>query len=353
MYQTITRKMEPSRTGVILGGSDTDAGRRRGQHTRSVPCFVEPPDSGASRPEEWSVRQFSADYLDRTRRGMWADSRTALGDLSLSDQERVLDVGCGTGELTTVLVEETDATVVGVDADTGLLTAARDRLDGDERDDGDGQSDGDERDDGDEQSDEDGQADRDERQESPPTHPDLAAGDATRLPFPTNSFDLVVCQALLVNPLREFARVSRELVAAVEPDNADVAVSSTVDSETRLEREARTAFIDGVATDVTTRALSEAFADAGLSRVRTRRYHHEKRVEPPYSEADLEGATRKATGAALAGHETELRRALSEDSYDDLRQRWRAMGRAVVDQMRAETYERVEVVPFDVAVGRV
>ena len=329
MYQTITRKMEPSRTTVILGGSDTDAGRRRGRHTRSVPCFVEPPDSGASRPEEWSVRQFSADYLDRTRRGMWADSRAALADLSLSDRERVLDVGCGTGELTAVLVEETDATVVGVDADTRLLTAARDRLD------------------------------EDERQESTPTHPDLAAGDATRLPFPTNSFDLVVCQALLVNlpepaaALREFARVSRELVAAVEPDNADVAVSSTVDNETRLEREARGAFIDGVTTDVTTRALSETFADAGLSRVQTRRYHHEKRVEPPYSEADLEGATRKATGAALASHETELRRALSEDSYDDLRQRWRAMGRAVVDQMRAETYERVEVVPFDVAVGRV
>jgi cyclopropane fatty-acyl-phospholipid synthase-like methyltransferase len=71
------------------------------------------------------VRQFSADYLDRTRRGMWADSRAALADLSLSDRERVLDVGCGTGELTAVLVEETDATVVGVDADTGLLTAAR------------------------------------------------------------------------------------------------------------------------------------------------------------------------------------------------------------------------------------
>ena len=271
------------------------------------------------------MRQFSADYLDRTRRGMWADDRTALVDLSLSDHDHVLDVGCGTGELTAVLGEETDATVVGVDADTELLAAARARL-----------------------------ADPDA-----PTRFALAAGDATRLPFPTDSFDLVVCQALLVNlpdpavALREFARVSRDLVAAVEPDNADVAVSSTVDSEAGLEREARGAFIDGVATDVTTQALSETFADAGLSDVRTRRYHHEKRVEPPYSEADLEGATRKATGAALASHETELRRALSDNSYDDLRQRWRAMGRAVVDQMRAETYERVEVVPFDVAVGRV
>jgi len=260
---------------------------------------------------------------------MWADDRAALAELSLSDRDRVLDVGCGTGELTAVLGEETDATVIGVDADTELLTAARDRFVGVEPD------------------------------SHGPTRFGFAAGDATRLPFPTDSFDLVVCQALLVNlpdpavALREFARVSRELVAAVEPDNADVAVSSTVDNEAGLEREARGAFIDGVGTDVTTRALAGRFADAGLSGVRTRRYHHEKRVEPPYSEADLEGATRKATGAALASHETELRRVLSEDSYDDLRQRWRAMGRAVVDQMRAGTYERVEVVPFDVAVGRV
>ncbi|MEZ3144541.1 class I SAM-dependent methyltransferase [Halobaculum sp. MBLA0143] len=267
------------------------------------------------------MREFSADYLDRTRRGMWADSRAALADLSLSSRQRVLDVGCGTGELTAVLAEETGGTVVGVDADTELLTTARDRS----RDGIDG----------------------------------YAAGDAVRLPFAADSFDLVVCQALLVNlpeppaALREFARVSRDLVAAVEPDNADVAVSSTVETEASLEAEARAAFVDGVATDVTTADLTETFAAAGLSAVSTRRYHHEKRVTPPYSETDLEGATRKATGAALASHETELRRALSPTAYDDLRQRWRAMGRDVVEQMQTDDYERVEVVPFDVTVGRV
>jgi hypothetical protein len=45
--------------------------------------------------------------------------------------------------------------------------------------------------------------------------------------------------------------------------------------------------------------------------------------------------------------------ATSEAAYDDLRGRWREMGRAVVDAMGAGEYERVERVPFDVTVGRV
>jgi putative methylase len=72
------------------------------------------------------VRRFSADYLETTRRGMWADSRAALSDLQLDECESILDVGCGTGELTRVLREETDGTVVGLDADTDLLSAAGD-----------------------------------------------------------------------------------------------------------------------------------------------------------------------------------------------------------------------------------
>mgnify|MGYP000376685499 FL=1 len=86
--------------------------------------------------------------------------------------------------------------------------------------------------------------------------------------------------------------------------------------------------------------------------VRTRRHYHRKVIEPPYDEVDLQDATRKATGAGLADHETELRRAVGEE-YDDLRAAWREMGREVVAAMRAETYRRAEVVPFDVTVGRV
>ena len=265
------------------------------------------------------MRTFSADYLRHTRRGMWEDSRDALADLSLPSRRRVLDVGCGTGELSRVLAGETDGTVVGLDADPSLLRVARAE-----------------------------------------TGLDVVAGDALRLPFDDGAFDLVVCQALLVNlpdpseALAAFARVSSDLVAAVEPDNADVGVDSTVEAEVDLERRVREAYLGGVRTDVALGdRAGDLFRDAGLSDVRTARYYHEKRVEPPYQEASLSGAARKARGDALTDHETELRRSLSDAEYDALRRRWRAMGREVVDQMRAESYRRVEVVPFDVTVGRV
>ena len=265
------------------------------------------------------MRRFTPEYLDRTRRGMWT-SREALADLELDSRARILDVGCGTGRLTRVLAEEaSDATVVGADADPELLAVARTETD-----------------------------------------LDYCAADALRLPFSDDSFDLVVCQALLVNlpeptaAVREFSRVSSDLVAAVEPDNADVGVASSVDAEADLEARVRGAYIEGVGTDVALGdRVRQVFAEAELSDLRTRRYHHEKRVEPPYSEADLRSARRKASGAGIATHEAELRNALDEATYDDLRRDWRAMGRDVVEQMGAREYERAEVVPFDVTVGRV
>ena len=279
------------------------------------------------------MRRFSAEYLEHTRRGMWEDDREALADLSLSSRERVLDVGCGTGELTRVLAAETGATgsdggttepnasVIGVDADRELLSVAREESDGEIG---------------------------------------YAAGDAARLPMAADAVDLAVCQALLINlpdptaAVRELARVSDDLVAAIEPDNGDVRVASTVAAEERLEREAREAYVDGVETDVALGdRVREAFDAAGLVGVRTRRYVHEKRTEPPYAEAALRSAARKASGAGLADHRDELVAATSERAYDDLRGRWREMGREVVDAIGAGEYERVEYVPFDVTVGRV
>ena len=263
------------------------------------------------------MRRFTADYLEHTRRGMWEET-AALAPLSLADRERVLDVGCGTGELTRVLAAESPGEVVGADADLDLLGVARE-------------------------------------QTGLPT----VGADATRLPFADDSFDLVVCQALLINlpepaaAVREFARVSSELVAAVEPNNAAVQVDSTVAAEPRLEERAREAYLSGVGTDVALGdRVERLFETAGLGVVANRIYRHEKLVEPPYTEPAMEDAARKASGAGLADHETEIRNAVGEE-YDDLRAAWREMGRDVVEEMGAGEYRRREVVPFEVTVGRV
>ncbi len=262
------------------------------------------------------MREFTAEYLKHTRRGMWEET-AALAPLELASRERVLDVGAGTGELTRVLDGETAGTVLGADADVDLLATARAE-----------------------------------------TGLPMVGADATGLPFPEDTFDLVVCQALLINlpdpaaAVAEFARVSSDLVAAVEPNNADVAVDSTVDAEERLESRVRAAYLAGVETDVALGDRVETlFEDAGLSVVADRVYRHEKLVEPPYSDASMADAARKASGAGLADHETEIRNAVGEE-YDEIRAEWRAMGREVVDEMADREYQRREVVPFEVTVGR-
>jgi len=261
------------------------------------------------------VREFSANYLTETRRGMWSD-RDALAALDLPGRSRILDVGAGTGELTRVLAEESPAAVLALDADPGLL----------------------------------GHADADHR----------LAGDATRLPVREDACDLVACQALLINlpdpaaAVREFARVSSDLVAVVEPDNAAVAVDSTVAAESELSARAREYYVDGVQTDVALGAdATDLLEDAGLVDVSTTRYDHTTVVEPPYDDAALEAAARKATGERLAEQRPELAAGgLDTDAYDELRAAWREMGRTVVEQMRAGEYERRETVPFYVVVGR-
>ncbi|RQG87055.1 class I SAM-dependent methyltransferase [Natrarchaeobius halalkaliphilus] len=264
------------------------------------------------------MREFSESYLERTRDGMWDDSRAALEPLALESCNRILDVGCGTGELSRVLDAESNAEVVGCDADPTLLGAASERV-------------------------------------------SVVAGDAHRLPFADDSFDLVVCQALLINlpdpaaALAEFARVSSDRVAAVEPNNAAVEVDSSVTSERALEKRARNAYLDGVGTDVSLGSNARsAFESAGLDELETRRYDHVRTVEPPYSDAALLAARRKATGSGLADdRETMLAGGQTEVEYDELRGAWREMGRDVIDQMEARTYRREEAVPFFVTVGQI
>lgn len=270
------------------------------------------------------MRRFSAEYLAATRAGLWSD-RAALAPLALGDRDRVLDVGCGTGAFTRVLREETTpgTEVVGADADVDLLARAR------------------------------GQA----RAGVDDARP-VVAGDATRLPVGDRSCDLVTAQALLVNlpdpraAVREFARVTSESAAAVEPDNASVGVDSTVDGEAALDRRAREAYRAGAETDLAPGdRVRDLFEAAGLAVVATRRHHHEKRVEPPYGDRDWEAARRKVSGAALDDVAGPLRRSLGASGFDDLRGAWRAVGRETASQMRASEYRRVEVVPFDVTVG--
>lgn len=262
-----------------------------------------------------AVREFTAEYLEATREGMWDDSRRALAPLDLDERERVLDVGAGTGELTGVLREECPGAVVALDADARLLSAVTDPR---------------------------------------------VRGDATRLPFAEGAFDLVVCQALLVNlpdpgaAVREFARVSGGAVAAIEPDNSAVRIDSTVEAEAPLARRARELYLDGVETDASLGAARTLFEDSGLSDVTVRQYDHERTVESPYTERAVEAARRKASGEGLDSDRGPiLAGGATPEEFDELRQRWREMGRTVAEQMGDGTYRRREVVPFYVTVGRV
>jgi SAM-dependent methyltransferase len=258
----------------------------------------------------------------RKRRQPRADELSPLGGraqplapLALESRERILDVGAGTGELTAVLREESSGEVIALDADVDLV-----------------------------------------RSVSGPR----VAGDALRLPFADGSFDLVVCQALLVNlpdpvaAIEEFARVSRDCVAVVEPDNSAVTIDSTVDHESRLARRARSLYLDGVETDVTLGPARKEFEAAGLDDISVRRYDHVRRIESPYTEQELEDARRKVTGAGLdADRSTILTGETTPDEFDRLRDDWQAMGREVVSQMQDGSYEHRETVPFFVTVGHV
>jgi len=245
---------------------------------------------------------------------MWGDSRGALADLQLGSRSRVLDVGAGTGELTGVLREEVSGTVVALDADDGLLRH---------------------------------------------TLSPRVRGDATRLPFGLGAFDLVVCQALLVNlprpgqAVEEFVRVSSDRVGVIEPDNSAVRIDSTVPSEPPLARRARELYLDGLDTDAGLGSARALFEAAGLEGITVRQYNHERRTEPPYSEEAVEGARRKASGAGIdADRATILAGETTAEEFGDLRQEWRSMGRAVVSQMQDREYRQRELVPFYLTVGQ-
>jgi len=242
---------------------------------------------------------------------MWEENRGALDALRLGETESVLDVGCGSGALTRVLTEELDGLVVGCDADTELLC-----------------------------------------HNTAPT----VRGDAYSLPFVDESFETVVCQALLVNlgePERAvggFVRVASGRVGCIEPDNSEVRVESTVEYEPEVARRTRRRYIDGVSTDVSLGAgVAEILRDSELGNVTVERYDHELTLEPPYDEDDVRAVRRKAKGEPLRERRGEMEGSVEE--IDALREEWRSVGREAARQMEEGKYVRRETIPFYVVVG--
>lgn len=162
-------------------------------------------------------------------------------------------------------------------------------------------------------------------------------GDATQLSCLDEAFDLVACQALLVNVpdpeavVEELARVSRGRVGAVEPDNSDIHTDSTVDREGPLSRRAREAYLDGVNTDSKLGAARTVFEELELSDVTVRQYEHERVVEPPYSEVErLEGKKKAEGGGLQSDRETMLAGEMTPGEFDDLYESWCEMGQRIL-----------------------
>ncbi len=143
---------------------------------------------------------YAVDESNLERQELLADvfedvSRRLLDHLDTPSGAACLDAGCGIGRTTELLVDRLPdpERVVGLDADPDLLEVARDR-----------------------------------RPSSDAAEFGYRTGDATELPFPDDSFDLVFARFLLAHlpepeaAVLEFARVCRPggTIAVQEPDFA-------------------------------------------------------------------------------------------------------------------------------------
>jgi trans-aconitate methyltransferase len=72
-------------------------------------------------PKRWDASRY-----DQSFRFVTAHGESVLEDLAVQPRERVIDLGCGTGELT-ARIAELGAEVVGLDADADMIRRARAR----------------------------------------------------------------------------------------------------------------------------------------------------------------------------------------------------------------------------------
>ena len=126
--------------------------------------------------DKWAVGDAYQAYM-----GRWSQriAKAFLRWLGVPARRRWLDVGCGTGALTTTILTEVDpAEVVGVDPSEGFLTTARARIDD--------------------------------------ARATFRTGDAQSLPVPDGSFDAVV-SGLALNFVPDPGRAATEFVRVVRP----------------------------------------------------------------------------------------------------------------------------------------
>ena len=173
---------------------------------------------------------------------MWSN-RGALEPARLGELSSVLDVGCGNGEFTRVLADETDADVVGCDPDRSHLRDVRDTV-----------------------------------------GVPVVAGDAYALPFADDSF---VC----VEPDNSAVRVQ----------------SSVDDEAELARRSRRRYLAGASTDPALGEDAAELLPDAGLGDVTVTRHEQELIVEPPYEESDVKAVRRKASGESFRGRRNEMR----------------------------------------------
>jgi ubiquinone/menaquinone biosynthesis C-methylase UbiE len=164
----------------------------------------------------------------------------ATAELRLIPGDRVLELGCGTGDDSRALAELVgpDGEVIGIDASEAMITIARTRAEG----------------------------------TGLPVS--FHVGDATRLDLPTNSFDAVRCERLLVH-VPDAAAVLTEMVRVTKPGGRVVVVDldlvSTIidlpEIDQQLLRRAVHGMADAMANGQIGRQLSRRFRETKLEDV--------------------------------------------------------------------------------------